>query len=584
MTRRNNAPAVEPADLVWRDGVPESKAFGEVYFSRENGLDESRSVFIRPNRLPERFAALAEDASFVIGETGFGTGLNFLAAWQTWRNNSRNNNSRMHFVSVEPHPLTRNDLQRALAVWPELSELAEQLLAHYPPLVSGAHRILLDEGRVRLTLYFGEVLDARRELTFKADAWSLASLGATGGTLRGELPPSTAPCPAQSVPAQPASVTIIGAGVAGCLLARNLAERGVQVTLIDSADGPAAGASGNLQGALYAKLGIEFNAQTQLALSALLFSQRFYGRFQGDAWHPTGLLQVASEEKERNRQQRFVQRTRYPHEIVEPVDAATASRLVGIRVEHGGLWFSRCGWLQPSALCHTLTRHPRITTLYSTRVDRLSQSGESWQIVAEQRSIEADRVVLCGGHQTPTLIPIAGEHGHFRFKTIRGQVSHLPDNLVNSPSAVVCGLRYINPVCNGLAVTGATFDLHDDSPDVSLQSHQENVKELNAMVPAIWRRPDEHESHPNTLNGRVCFRCTTYDYQPVAGELPDIANSSLNNLFLLTGLGSKGLTYAPLLAEYLADILTDEPACLPASLVRRVQPGRCFKPALTSTD
>ncbi len=620
-------PFLEPAEIDWQDGVPESRIFGDVYFNRGNGLAETRYIFITHNRLNERFANLGDRSSFVIGESGFGTGLNFLAAWQAFNARCPAPGARLHFVSVERYPLSRQDLQRALSLWPELSELSDQLVAQYPPLTAGVHRILLDHGRVRLTLYFGDVTDGWRELDFQADAWFLDGFapainpdmwldeamhlvrqhskpGATLATftsvasvrrtltaggfrmtktagfgrkremLHGELGEPLA-CGEPSMATPPRSVAIIGAGIAGCLLAANLAARGVSVTLIDRASGPGSAASGNLQGALYVKLGVEFNAQTQLALSALLFSQRYYGPFRGQGWHPTGLFQMACGPQEHDRQQRFTLRNQYPSEVVQPVSARRASELCGLSVADGGLWFAHSGWLQPAELCRQLSHHAGIQHLFSSEIGHLERRDGGWRFLAGDQKRQADRVVICGGHETPALIPLDPRQGTFRLKPIRGQVTHLPESIVHSPTAVICGPRYINPASNGVAVTGATFDLHDHSPAESAASHGENVAELTAMLPDIWQ---QGPAEGRQLEGRVGFRCTTHDYQPVAGELSGMPDIDFRHLFVLTGLGSKGLTYAPLLAEYLADVITGEPRCLPRSLVRRVEPGRCFRP------
>ena len=161
-------PSVENADIDWSSGAPHCRRFGDVYFCRENGLEETRHVFISQNRLHERFSSLLTASSFVIAETGFGTGLNFLAAWQAWDQSSTAGNGCLHFVSVESHPLTPDDLARALTMWPELKVYADQLLEQYPAPVSGTHRLVLAGGRVRLTLFFGDVVDAWRELDFQA--------------------------------------------------------------------------------------------------------------------------------------------------------------------------------------------------------------------------------------------------------------------------------------------------------------------------------------------------------------------------------------------------------------------------------
>jgi len=614
-------PTIEPAELAWHDGVPESKRFGDVYFSRDNGLEETRHVFLQHNQLPERFSQIPEGGSFVIAENGFGTGLNFLAAWQAWQSCAPAHTATLHFVSVERFPLTREDLTRALASWPELKILADELLLHYPPLVRGVHRLLLAGGRVRLTLFFGDIKDAWQSLDFHADAWFLDGfaparnpdmwLENTLGQVRAHSKPGTTLATFTSVgrirralteagfrmektsgygrkremlkgileaegpvqPESPGTIAIIGAGIAGCTLARNLAERGHPVTLVDT-HGPGAGASGNAQGALYVKLGVEFNDQTELALTSLTFAQRFYGNWRGQYWHPTGLLQLAHSPQEEDRQARFLQRNDYPRDILQPVNPEQASALSGVPTESGGLWFPDSGWLEPGNLCKNLADHPLISTAFGVEVSRLLPGNGQWHLSKDEGSpIVADRVVICSGHVSPRLIPVSGR---FRLKAIRGQVTHLPAKAVIPPKTVICGNRYLNPALGDIAVTGATFDLRDDNPAPTSGSHDENIRELGSMLPSVFNDEDGKPSGKD-LAGRVAFRCTTHDYQPVAGPLFNGEDSCLESLFLLTGLGSKGLTYAPLLAEYLADQLTGQPACLPANLVRRLETRRLYQ-------
>ena len=153
--QRKSGPA-ENAALEWREnGQPVSRAFDDIYFSTASGLDETRHVFLGQNRLSERWANLQENDVFTVGETGFGTGLNFLATWQLWRQCAPQN-ARLHFVSVEKFPLRREDLQRALELWPELAEFTAPLLANYPSfLATGAHRLDFTDG-VHLTLIIDE--------------------------------------------------------------------------------------------------------------------------------------------------------------------------------------------------------------------------------------------------------------------------------------------------------------------------------------------------------------------------------------------------------------------------------------------
>jgi len=614
-------PGIEPAELVWHDGVPESMRFGDVYFSRDNGLAETRHVFLQHNQLPERFSGIPEGGSFVIAENGFGTGLNFLAAWQAWQNCAPAHTATLHFISVERFPLTRDDLARALALWPELNPFAEELLLHYPPLVRGVHRLVLAGGRIRLTLFFGDINDAWRSLEFHADAWfldgfaparnpdmwlenslsqvrahskpgtTLATFTSVGRVRRAlveagfhmektsgygrkrEMLKGALPADSQVQTPAPRTIAIVGAGIAGCTLARNLADRGYPVTLIDARE-PGAGASGNVQGALYAKLGVEFNDQTELALTCLSFAQRFYSNWRHQYWHPSGLLQLAHSPQEADRQGRFLQRNDYPRDIFYPVSSKQASELSGVPTQAGGLWFPGSGWLEPGNLCRALADHPLISTAFNVEVNRLLPNNGKWRAsLDEGTSIAADRVVICTGHLSPGLIPVKGR---FRLKAIRGQVTHLPSKALINPKAVICGNRYLNPALGDIAVTGATFDLRDNNPAPSVGSHDENIHELGSMLPSVFVG-ENGKPRGKDLNGRVAFRCTTHDYQPVAGPVFNGEDADLDNLYLLTGLGSKGLTYAPLLAEYLADQLTGQPACLPANLTKRLETRRLYQ-------
>lgn len=178
----NNPWFLPPAQLDWSDdGAPHSREFGDVYFSREGGLAETDYVFLQQNRLRERWLALdaQQPGVFVIAETGFGTGLNFLAAWQLW-NAVAPPSWRLHFISAEQYPLTQVQLERALAAWPQLQSQSAALLAQYPPRVRGFHRREV-AANITLQLLFDDaaagfdaLLDSAAELpNGLVDAWFL---------------------------------------------------------------------------------------------------------------------------------------------------------------------------------------------------------------------------------------------------------------------------------------------------------------------------------------------------------------------------------------------------------------------------
>ena len=167
----SSPPRLTEASIKWDEqNQPISSAFDDVYFSRASGIDETSYVFMAQNGLPERWSSLSNPC-FTIGETGFGTGLNFLVAARTWLENT--DSGTLHFVSVEKFPLSKPDLQKSLSLWPEFyTELAEEnpdnkqsneltrlikdLLNQYPPSVAGIHRLSLLNNRIVLTLMYGD--------------------------------------------------------------------------------------------------------------------------------------------------------------------------------------------------------------------------------------------------------------------------------------------------------------------------------------------------------------------------------------------------------------------------------------------
>ena len=151
------------------DGTPYSPIYDDVYHSSAGAHAQAKHVFLAGNGLPDRWA---DRAQFVIVETGFGLGLNFLATWLAWRDDPQRCRT-LHFVSLEKHPLAAADLALAHAAWPELATLAEELRRPWPALEAGAHELEFAGGRVCLTLHFGDAVTLLPTLTAAADAFYL---------------------------------------------------------------------------------------------------------------------------------------------------------------------------------------------------------------------------------------------------------------------------------------------------------------------------------------------------------------------------------------------------------------------------
>lgn len=266
--------------------VPYSERYADVYHAVQGALEQARFVFLQGNGLPERWAGLPR---FTVCETGFGLGYNFLALWQAWRADPQRS-QRLHMVSVEAHPFSREHMAELLVgrLEGEARELAQALVDNWPPLLPGMHRIDLDGGAVTLTLAFGYALDMVPRLTAHVDAffldgfspdrnpqmWSaplmkslarLAAPGATAATwssagdvrralasagfsvrkVKGfgykrvmtvaRYEPVFVPRQASTPPPTFAQrhAVVIGAGIAGANAAHALARRGWRVTVVD---------------------------------------------------------------------------------------------------------------------------------------------------------------------------------------------------------------------------------------------------------------------------------------------------------------------------------------------------------------
>lgn len=172
------SPLISRMQLAWdENGLPHSTQFNDKYFCQENGYSESLYVFCGGNDLEKRFKRLnplVED-QFTIGETGFGTGLNFLSAWQIF-DRTAPKQAKLHFISLDRFPLTPEDLEKALKLWPELKSYSAQLIQQYPRIIIQQPTVSFQNGRVTLTLILDDVVCALKRMhqeRFQMDAWFL---------------------------------------------------------------------------------------------------------------------------------------------------------------------------------------------------------------------------------------------------------------------------------------------------------------------------------------------------------------------------------------------------------------------------
>ncbi|CAH0207395.1 bifunctional tRNA (5-methylaminomethyl-2-thiouridine)(34)-methyltransferase MnmD/FAD-dependent 5-carboxymethylaminomethyl-2-thiouridine(34) oxidoreductase MnmC [Pseudomonas brassicacearum] len=574
-------PIQQHAQLDWDDqGRPRSRVFDDVYFSDQSGLEETRYVFLEQNNLAERFAALADDGRLVIGETGFGTGLNFLCAWQLFEQCAPAG-ARLHFVSVEKYPLSPEDLRRALALWPQLSLQAAQLLEQYVAIHQGFQRLVLANGRVTLTLLIGDALEQLPQLDGQIDAWfldgfaparnpemwtaelfaELARLAAPGATLstftstgwvrrllnaagfkmkrtpgighkweilRGVFLgwPEQTPMPSPAKPwyARPMPHTgerralVIGGGLAGCASAASLAARGWQVTLLERHAGLAEEASGNPQGVLYLKLSAHGTALSQMILSGFGYTRRVLEQLQrGVDWDACGVLQLAFTSKEAERQAQLAEA--FPRDLLHPLDQSEAQARSGIGLACGGLFYPEGGWVHPPALCRWQASGPAIDVQPHHDVLHLRRVDGQWQAWDGERCVASAPVaILASAAEIKRFEPAAD----LPLKRIRGQITRLPQTARSqSLATVVCAEGYVAPPRLGEHTLGASFDFNSDDLTPTAAEHAGNLQMLEEISLDLVDRLNAGSLDPERLEGRAAFRCTSPDYLPIVGPLAD---------------------------------------------------------------
>ena len=598
-----------PARLEYKDGVPYSARYGDIYHSADGAVGQAHHVFLHGCGLPERWARREH---FTILETGFGTGLNFLAAWAAWRQDPARS-ARLHFISVEKHPFRAGDLAILHARWPAFSELSHQLLANWPVLVPGFHRIMLDGGQVQLTLILGDALECLPNLQARVDAffldgfapdsnpdlWQLelfaaiAKMGTTGalaatytvtGGVRAALAQAGFVCEkrpgygrkrhclrahfagpssrAEPVPLR--HVVVIGAGVAGTASAHALAHRGVSVTVLDRAGGAGLGASGNPVAVFRPVVSRDDNRATRLTRAAFLHDLRAWAAL-GDKveWSRCGVLHLAKDADAATKQRQALAATAPPDDFARWVELDEMRELANWPVAAPGVFYPTAGWVVPRSLCRAWLDHPAIRLKTGSAVARVEALAMGWRVLDRQGVVlaEADAVVLANARDARQLAPDQAWPLH----TVRGQITQLPPGCLPQIHRVIACEGYVSPGAPGLLV-GATYEHDDDDTAPRAASDRANMGRLEAILPGAI---DAFSLDGVAAGSRASLRATLPDRLPIVGAV-----SGQPGLFVAAGYASRGVVWADLLGEALADLMTGQPLPLEGDLMRAIAPTR----------
>ncbi len=597
--------SIVTADLDWQlvDGIeiPVSKQFGDVYFSKDNGLLETRHVFLNGNDLSERLSALEAHDYFCVGETGFGTGLNILALWQLWQQVRPDNHSHLHAISVEKFPLSKADLIRALKAWPELAPLAEQLIAQYPLPIAGCHRLNFPNERFSLDLWLGDAHDVFPVIpkTHQVHAWFLdgfapscnpdmwedkvlsnivrlsdvgttfASFSVAGVLKRGlkqhgiqisrprgfghkrEMLKGIWPSAeiAEKKTAKQRHIGIVGAGIAGLSTAWAFAIRGHQVTIFEQT-APLSGASGNPLALLNPKLCPIEQANEHLMTLAWQHALRHYANFK--AYRPIEVNQIALKQPD----ELLKLAEEYPQGVLSAAPQNPLSTLATLTLHHAAA-------ISPHILRDEILAHPQIK-LQLAQVSHISSDPRPMLYADTECLGEFDHVIVCSALKSARLI-----ENYPTLKPIRGQVSWLDNS--QTPLALDQAYSY-GGYCMQLdaqqLILGASFYPQREDSDVLIEDHVHNLNLLKSVAPTYAEGLIDVEH----WHGRASVRAQSLDYFPLLGQL-----NPTQEVYSLAGLGSKGFLFAPLCSEILVAEILNHACPVPERLRQKLQVTRFQK-------
>lgn len=602
-------------DLEWKeDGTPVDRRIGDVYYSVEDGLAESRAVFLAGCDLPQ---AWQDRASFTIAELGFGTGLNFLATWQMWQAN-RAADGWLHFVSFEGFPLDRDDINQALKPWPELQPLADQLCDHWPPRAKGVRQIIWPEERLTLTLHFGLIEETLPQAEILADAWYLDGFSPAknqamwADTLWNQMADRSAPgaraatftvagavrrglseagfsvekrpghgrkrerLEAQYVPVEPPmtraslsspKIAIIGAGIAGACLANTLTQRGGVVTVWDQASGPAQGTSGNPLALVMPRLDAAETEEARLLVDAYLSAQAFY---RGRA----GITEIET--------------------VHRPRDAAEAARIEKLLAD-APLGLGQLEALPGTGLLHKRAMAIRPQALLPHLLSGIEiKWGEAAQIDFAERTVNGegfDVIIVATGWKMQSAL------AELNLVSRLGQIEWIDTDIHALGSAIAAGGYAI--AAGRTRLWGATYSDHDGGiPQIEEASQVENNRALESIAPYWWQQIREHP-----IQSRAGVRASTADRLPLIGAWPDIAamradrpkleragwkiattDYCATGIYIAGGFGSRGFTWAPWAAEIIRADIFNDPRPARSDSLRAVVPNRQYLRVLRRSD
>lgn len=592
--------------------VLKSEQFDDIYFSVQDGLAETHHVFLQGNDLPR---AWGDKSAFIVGETGFGTGLNFLATWKVFEETSLPH-QRLEFVSVEKYPLSKTEISKALQNWQnDLLPYLKRYLDLYPIRVAGVHKIHLTD-RVSLTLWIGDINECLPEWHgFTVDSWfldgftpaknpqmwtqtvfenmarlshpetSYATFTAAGDVRRGL---ESAGFSVEKVKGfgrkrdmikgrylsehiiesrrPPVNPVIIGGGLAGTALARSFMRRGIQPIIIEAGDHLACAASGGEWGMVDPKLTAIRTSHSDYYTAAYANALRVLGdmaRNSADiSFAQHGGLHLQSDADKQRRFEGYRDNLGWHDDHLRIIDTEKVGEKSGIESPLPAIYYADAAAVSPRKLCAAMASGADIRL--NSPVESIDKTATGWRvaITGSAQNIETDALFLANGFAAQELIdPDLG------LLSVRGQVSYIkPNSKTRHLKLNFCFGGYLTPLTDdGCHILGSSFLPWESDAQVTDEDHKTNRARFNEAM------GNDIIGDTDIVGGWASLRTSNKDRFPYIGKLDD-------RLYMSTAHGSHGIISSLMAADILLSQIYGEVVPATPAVLAALDPLRFHKP------
>ena len=575
-----------------------SEEYDDFYSSLKGAVEECRHVFIKGNNLTNRFKELEQNATFFIGELGFGVGINFITTCSEWLKHT-SDNQRLEFYSFDKYLFKPEHFKKFVSAHTELSEYILEYESNYPKNIEGIQRISLFKGRIILNLIVGDISTTQNylEQIDTIDAWffdgfspsknpelwtkqlfskinsschanSTFSTYSSSGYVKKNLKDAgfsykkvkgfshkrhmlkgLSSSRKEKASIKELKVAVIGSGIAGCTVSYFLSKQGIEVDLYEQEEDICSGASSHELLVTYPRLSAHDTPYGRFNLHAYVYATNFYESLETSSWQQTGVL-VLNHDSDSNKKQDSLIQSRNDNTIFEALDSKEASQVAGIEITTPAMLYRDAGYILPKQICEELIEHPEINLQLSTTIKKVIESGDKVSLIINDKTKKYDFVCLCAGSDTEKLYKLEG------FSKKRGQVTHINSrNIFSDINLPICGKGYISPEINNIHVVGSSYS-DIDTLDVLEEEHQHNLENLKII----------NNAQAEIKTGKVGFRAVSKDHMPVVGNQ--------GRVFVNTCHGSRASVTAPICAEIVSSLISGKAPPLEKRELESLSPNR----------